>query len=156
MCMHVTCPEGYYDVNVEPSKDVVCFGSDVLVMNVFGVLLKGLYPENDPIDKDLKDNGSAGGSRAGLTENLNGSQAESHRNDSVSQERILSPVEEAHALEASDPQEAGLPSPAISSWSGARANRGTFHSMNPPSSPDSVRRSQEIPQPTKELLPLQT
>ncbi|KAL2831725.1 hypothetical protein BDW59DRAFT_139908 [Aspergillus cavernicola] len=45
VCFHIRCPEGCYDVNVEPSKDDVLFEDQQVVLSVVEDLLRDTYGE---------------------------------------------------------------------------------------------------------------
>ncbi|KAI9662304.1 MAG: hypothetical protein M1821_008471 [Bathelium mastoideum] len=56
MLLNMTCPEGSYDVNVEPAKDDVIFENEPLVLEGWGKLLEEAYPtelEQDPTAPEL-------------------------------------------------------------------------------------------------------
>jgi hypothetical protein len=53
MCLHILCPRGTYDVNVEPAKDDVLFEDRDLVLNLINGLFREYYGELDGAAKSL-------------------------------------------------------------------------------------------------------
>lgn len=43
LCLHIHCPQGSYDVNIEPAKDDVLFGNHQLVVSLVEDLFRGTY-----------------------------------------------------------------------------------------------------------------
>lgn len=43
ICVNIRCPLGTYDPNIEPSKNIILFAEESLLINLFGRLLLGFY-----------------------------------------------------------------------------------------------------------------
>lgn len=55
--MHIYCPSGSYDVNVEPSKDEVLFENSSTLLSLAGGMFSDIYGEVNPDDKTERRNG---------------------------------------------------------------------------------------------------
>ncbi|KAL5001692.1 hypothetical protein BDV10DRAFT_148883 [Aspergillus recurvatus] len=52
LCIHILCPEGTYDVNVEPSKDDILFEDQQAVLSLVEGLLRDTYGDQPDVHKD--------------------------------------------------------------------------------------------------------
>ncbi|KAL2009504.1 hypothetical protein VTN00DRAFT_5311 [Thermoascus crustaceus] len=52
LCLHIRCPEGSYDANVEPSKDDVLFEEPQILLSLAESLFKYIYGDMDGSSKD--------------------------------------------------------------------------------------------------------
>ncbi|KAL6233468.1 hypothetical protein BDW75DRAFT_190873 [Aspergillus navahoensis] len=52
LCIHILCPEGTYDVNVEPSKDDVLFEDQQAVLSLVEGLLRNTYGDQRDVHED--------------------------------------------------------------------------------------------------------
>ena len=48
LCLHVQCPQGSYDVNIEPAKDDVLFEDSQRLLSLVEDLFQSVYGENEP------------------------------------------------------------------------------------------------------------
>lgn len=55
LCLHIRCPEGSYDANVEPSKDDVLFEDPQILLSLAESLFKHIYGDMDSSSKDAGD-----------------------------------------------------------------------------------------------------
>ncbi|KAE8421932.1 hypothetical protein BDV36DRAFT_18615 [Aspergillus pseudocaelatus] len=51
LCLHVQCPQGSYDVNIEPAKDDVLFEDSQRLLSLVEDLFQSVYGENEPQHK---------------------------------------------------------------------------------------------------------
>ncbi|KAL2000014.1 hypothetical protein VTN02DRAFT_3663 [Thermoascus thermophilus] len=55
LCLHIRCPEGSYDANVEPSKDDVLFQDPQILLSLAESLFRHMYGDTDSSGKDAGD-----------------------------------------------------------------------------------------------------
>lgn len=58
LCVHVLCPDGTYDVNIEPLKDDVLFENQPAILSLFESLLQDVYGV-EPIENGLENDNPA-------------------------------------------------------------------------------------------------